>query len=166
VPDIGQGWVALKDHLAAIRSGDQALQAERDLRYQEVGAERDQRYAEVKAAEEKALKVKETADLKALDLASQIQTYKDEKANELRSQIESERGNYATREDLMSAIRELSATINPIASYVAQQQGRAGGQLDQRTEQRLNINILIGCAALLLTAVIIAVGIWSGSHGG
>ena len=91
--------IPLREYFEALRTGDQALResearflAERDRRYHEVSAERDQRYAEVKAAEEKALKVKETADLKALDLASQIQTYKDEKANELREQISSERG--------------------------------------------------------------------------
>ena len=49
--------------------------------------ERDRRYAEVNIEREKALKIKETADLAALQLAREIQSYKDEKANELREQI-------------------------------------------------------------------------------
>ena len=97
--------VPLKDHLSALR--------EADLRFQE---ERDRRYAEVNIEREKALKIKETADLAALQLAREIQTYKDEKANELREQINSERGLYATNKD-----------IDPIKSYVSSQTGRGLG---------------------------------------
>jgi hypothetical protein len=35
---------------------------------------------------------------------------------------------------------------------------------DVRAEQRLNANLLVGVVALLLTAVIIAVGIYSAAH--
>ena len=59
--------------------------------------ERDRRYTEVRAATDKALQVASEKDALALGLAREIQTYKDEKANELRSQIEGERGNYATK---------------------------------------------------------------------
>jgi coenzyme F420-reducing hydrogenase alpha subunit len=164
VPDAasGGGWVSLKEHLDTVRSADATLGAERDRRYREVSGERDQRYSEVKAAEEKALKVKETADLKALELASQIQTYKDEKANNLREQISSERGLYATREDLASALREINATIKPIAEYVASDRGQA----HQRSESRLNANLVVGVAGLLLTAIIISVAIFVAAHGG
>lgn len=89
--------------------------------------ERDRRYAEVAEEREKALKIKETADLAALQLAREIQTYKDEKANELREQINRERGLYATKDDVANAVRELSATIKPLADYVSSQTGRAGG---------------------------------------
>jgi hypothetical protein len=75
--------------------------------------ERDRRYTEVKAAEEKALIIKETADARALELARQIQDYKDEKANELRTQIERERGSYVTQEQLLSAIDKLESLIKP-----------------------------------------------------
>lgn len=89
--------------------------------------ERDRRYAEVNVEKEKALKIKETADLAALQLAREIQTYKDEKANELREQINSERGLYATKADVSNAVRELSATIKPLAEFVSSQTGRSGG---------------------------------------
>jgi hypothetical protein len=86
-------------HLAELRKADLAFDTERDRRYKEVAQER-----------EKALKIKETADLAALQLAREIQTYKDEKANELREQISSERGLYATKDDLAAAIREVVAS--------------------------------------------------------
>jgi len=97
--------VPLKEHLEALRAAD--------MRFNE---ERDRRYAEVNIEREKALKIKETADLAALGLAREIQNYKDEKANELREQINSERGLYATNKD-----------IDPIKSYVASQTGRGLG---------------------------------------
>jgi preprotein translocase subunit SecF len=97
--------VPLKEHLEALRAAD--------MRFNE---ERDRRYAEVNIEREKALKIKETADLSALQLAREIQTYKDEKANELREQINSERGLYATNKD-----------IDPIKSYVSSQTGRGLG---------------------------------------
>jgi hypothetical protein len=108
--------VSLREHLAAIREADGRLDAERDRRYTEVNIER-----------EKALKIKEEADKAALGLAREIQTYKDEKANELREQINSERGRYVTKEELQAAIRELSAKLEPVAGYVTGMQGQARG---------------------------------------
>ncbi len=49
-------------------------------------------------------------------MAREIQTYKDEKANELREQINSERGLYATNRD-----------IEPIKAYIAAQTGKGIG---------------------------------------
>lgn len=117
--------VPLREHLEALRAAD--------IRFNE---ERDRRYAEVNIEREKALKIKETADLAALGLAREIQNYKDEKANELREQISSERGLYATNKD-----------IDPIKSYVAAQTGRG-----------LGMNALFGWAmALLMAGIAIAV---------
>lgn len=97
--------VTLKYHLAALRKGDLLFDKERDRRYAEVNLER-----------EKALKIKETADLKALDLAREIQIYKDEKANQLREQINSERGLYVTK-----------AEFEPVKVYIAGQTGKSSG---------------------------------------
>lgn len=85
--------------------------------------ERDRRYTEVKNAEEKALRIKEQADRDALQLAREIQTYKDEKANELRSQIERERGSYVTQSDLRSSLEKIDVLIKPISEFVSTQQG-------------------------------------------
>ena len=90
-------------------------------------AERDRRIVEVAMEREKALLVKQEADKTALELARSIQEYKDERANDLRSQIESERGNYATKHDLISAMDKLDGIIRPIAQYVASQQGKSQG---------------------------------------
>jgi hypothetical protein len=111
--------VPLREHLEALRAADMRFEEERDRRYTEVNIER-----------EKALKIKETADLAALQLAREIQTYKDEKANELREQINSERGLYATNKD-----------IDPIKSYVSSQTGRG-----------LGMNALFGVVMTLLMA--------------
>ncbi len=115
------GTVSLKEHLAALRAADIRLEEERDRRYAEVNIER-----------EKALKIKETADLAALQLAREIQSYKDEKANQLREQINSERGLYATNKD-----------IDPIKAYVSSQTGRGRG-----------MNALFGWGMALLMAAI------------
>ena len=80
------GWTldTLQEHFKAL-----------DLANEKFFAERDRRYSEVNIEREKALKIKEEADKAALGLAREIQSYKDEKANQLREQIASERGTYA-----------------------------------------------------------------------
>lgn len=112
--------VTLKEHLEALRKADGEFYDERDRRYLEVNIEK-----------EKALKIKETADLAALGLAREIQTYKDEKANELREQIANERGMYAKKEevnkDISATIEKIEATVKPLVEYVLSQQGRSGG---------------------------------------
>lgn len=110
----------LKQLLFERESADERLQqAEEKFR-----EERDRRYTEVNIEREKALKIKETADLAALDLAREIQTYKDEKANQLREQINSERGLYATKEDLGNLGKEIAATVRPLTEFVS---ARSGG---------------------------------------
>src|SRR6187399_2548243 len=108
--------VPLAEHLAALRAADEKFHAERDRRLTEVATER-----------EKALKIKETADLAALGLAREIQTYKDEKANQLREQINSERGHYATKADLSASMEKIEATIGPVLTYVSRAQGQGAG---------------------------------------
>lgn len=112
----GGPFVPIREHLEAIRALDHQLAEERDRRYAEVALER-----------EKALKIKETADRAALQLAREIQTYKDEKANELRSQIERERGDYPTRSELAAAVDKFEALVKPISAYVSAQTGRSAG---------------------------------------
>jgi vacuolar-type H+-ATPase subunit H len=106
-------------HNEALRAAEEKFQQERD-----------RRYAEVKSAEEKALRVKEQADRDALGLAREIQTYKDEKANELREQISRERGNYASQADLRAAVEKIEATMGPVLTFVSSQQGSGKGIRD------------------------------------
>jgi hypothetical protein len=118
--------LSIREHVEHLLAARDALMDERDRRYEE----RDRRYAEVKAEQEKALKIKEEADKVALDLARQIQTYKDNKANELREQISSERGLYASKEDLGAAFRELQTAMKPALDYVTAQRGSKAGIKD------------------------------------
>ncbi len=140
--------VPLRDHLEALRAADALL-----------AAERDRRYAEVKAAEEKALQVKEKADRDALDLARQGQTYRDEQGNKLREQINSERGLYATKDDLANAVREMQAAIKPLAEYVASTSGRTGGAAESRTERRLDTGQVIQALLVLIAVAAVVVAI-------
>ena len=118
-----QGWDigTLHEHFATLRQADREFAVERDRRYTEVNIER-----------EKALKIKETADLAALGLAREIQTYKDEKANELREQISRERNLYASKDDVANVAEKLEATIKPALEYIARQAGRSSGFDNQR----------------------------------
>lgn len=73
----------------------------------------------LRAADQRALQIKESGDAKALDLAREIQVYKDEKANELREQISHERNLYVRLDQL-----------KPITDYIAAQRGRGQGLSD------------------------------------
>ena len=143
--------IPLQEHLAAVRESDLRFEAERDRRYTEVNLER-----------EKALKIKETADRAALELAREIQTYKDEKANELRSQIERERGSYVTQDQIRALTREYMAALKPLNEFVAGQQGRQGGQEYQRTSTGELMTRTI--AALSLAVAIVGIVLIARGH--
>jgi vacuolar-type H+-ATPase subunit E/Vma4 len=118
------GTITLQEHWESLEAANEKFMAERDRRYSEVNIER-----------EKALKIKEEADKAALGLAREIQSYKDEKANQLREQISSERGSYATKDDLSAMVRELTASIQPLSTYVAGMAGKS-----QESSDRLNVS--------------------------
>ena len=121
--------VAVADHIAngwtldTLQVHITALETEREKFY----AERDRRYAEVAAEREKAIKIKEKADDAALGLAREIQSYKDEKANQLREQINSERGSLASKDELAAAVRELNVAMAPLTAFVSRQGGEHEG---------------------------------------
>jgi len=100
--------------------------------------ERDRRYTEVNIEKEKALKIKETADLAALSLARESQTYKEQQNDQLRDKNLSESGIYATNSSLNKAIdalknsqehaiAELVGKLQPFIDLVTQQQGASKG---------------------------------------
>jgi hypothetical protein len=122
--------------LEALQEHNQAIDALKDR----LDAERDRRYSEVNIEREKALKIKEEADKAALGLAREIQSYKDEKANQLREQIQSERGSLASKDDLASAIREIQTSIAPLTAYVS----GMGGQAKQTDLSRTNVVAVVG----------------------
>jgi len=125
--EAGNATITLKEHYDALDRERKQWEVERRILEDRFLAERDRRYTEVSQEREKALKIKEEADKTALGLQRDNQIYKDEKANELREQIGSERGLYATHAELGSAIERIEAQLKPIASYVSVQQGRGAG---------------------------------------
>jgi hypothetical protein len=127
--------VPLREHLAEV-----------DVWREKFASERDRRYTEVSIEREKALKIKEVADLAALQLAREIQTYKDEKANELREQISSERGLYASKEDVANLAAKVDALLKPLNDYVS---ANRGGD-NKATDLRAWLPIVIALAALLV----------------
>jgi len=129
------GWTVdtYAAHVAALWVAQARFEAERDRRYTEIAVER-----------ERALKIKEQADRDALGLAREIQTYKDEKANELREQIGSERGLYATKHDLVGVAEKLEATIKPLADYIASDRGRGIGTAAAWAALALGISLVLG----------------------
>jgi hypothetical protein len=147
-----EGTITLQEHWEALEAANEKFMAERDRRYSEVNIER-----------EKALKIKEEADKAALGLAREIQSYKDEKANQLREQISSERGSYATKEDVASAVRELTASIQPLSTYVAGMAGKtqqgseqvgAARAINEAAVSRSNNGILLVAIAALIMSVV------------
>ncbi len=129
---LARGWTleAYVAHNEAMRVKD----AEKEALSEKYLNERDRRYSEVKQAEEKALRIKEEADKTALGLQRDNQQYRDEKGNELREQIERERGTYITRTE-----------FKPIADYVT-------GQSGPRAITGTTIAAFVAAAALLLGA--------------
>lgn len=99
-----------------IRALERLFYDERDRRIAEVAAANDRRMAEVADERAKALQIKQAGDDKALVLAREIQSYRDERDNRLREQIESERVEFITRTE-----------FKPVADFVTAQQG--GGKV-------------------------------------
>jgi hypothetical protein len=98
---------------------------------------------DLRADDQRALEIKQKADEEALNLARQQQTYKDAKANELREQISSERGNYVSRaeynvqeQSTSEKIQALSdkhdQDIKPLNDFMISQLGQSSSKLTSR----------------------------------
>ena len=125
----GPERIPLSKHLKALQKAERRFQAERD-----------RRYADIRAGDLRALEVAADKDRRAEELRAENQAYKDEKANNLRSQIESERGTYVTRPELQ-----------PILEYVATQQGI-------NNARRLGVGQILALVAVI-AAVVSAVAV-------
>jgi len=133
------GWTiaTYAAHNEALREAESKFQNERDRRYLEVEAEKD-----------RALQIKEEANKIALQLARDIQTYKDMKANELREQINSERGSYATKRDLSMEIDKIETMLEPMSRYIDTVQGKGSAYSS-------GWNWLVGLALLIVSLIAI-----------
>lgn len=129
--------VPLREHLEAMRAAD------------------DRRYAEVTLEREKALRIKELADATALNLARDAQRYRDEQANNLRAQIDKERGLYATHPDLQALSDKFDVLHRPVVEFMAAMNARLSTSSEARNETRLNVNTVVAVLGLLISAVVV-----------
>lgn len=127
---VPKGWTlnTWAYHSEALRQADKELRAADDRRYGEV--------AEQRAV---ALTIKETANEKALTLAREIQTYKDDKADITRERNLAESGKYVTRGDLSQLEERLVKIITPLAEYVSSQRGSIEGSRTVTTDRRQEV---------------------------
>ncbi len=110
------GWTlaTLKEHYDIVHAAN--------LRFED---ERDRRYTEVNIEKEKALKIKETADLAALSLARESQTYKEQQNDALRDKNLAQSGIYATNADVAKLFDDFNTKLKPVFDFVISKQGQA-----------------------------------------
>jgi len=111
-PDVPKNWTieTYAAHADALRAAEHRFNDERDRRYTEVNIEK-----------EKALKIKETADLAALSLARESQTYKEQQNDALRDKNLSESGVYATNASLSKVADDIRASTDAAIQGLATQ---------------------------------------------
>lgn len=114
--DAPEGWTiaTLKEYWDTVDAANRRFEDERDRRYTEVNIEK-----------EKALKIKETADLAALSLARESQTYKEQQNDALRDKNLQDSGVYAKTSDVAAMFNDLTKKLDPFLTYVTAQQGGA-----------------------------------------
>jgi hypothetical protein len=137
----------------ALIDSNERLGERLDSERERFNQERDRRYSEVNIEREKALKIKEEADKAALGLAREIQSYKDEKANQLREQIGAERGTYATKDDLAAAVREMTVAMTPLTTFVASQRGEQLGSATSISRMLSIVAALAGLSTMLSAGI-------------
>ena len=130
----------------ALRVADKELYAEKVLHLAEVVELNDRRYGEVGIEKEKALKIKEIADLSALELARESQVYKDERNDTMREQNLKDNGIYATRDDLADVVKGMEKALKPLVDFVSSQQGAASGR--SKLSGAFNSNIALICTII------------------
>lgn len=128
-------------HNEAMRVAEEKFQTERDKRYTEGN--------ELRAM---ALKIKETADANALELASESQTYKEARNDAMREQNLKETGVYATRDDLTVVVETFKKALEPIEDYISGQKGVVTGS-------QLTVGKIFGMIAAIGTIMGIITGI-------
>lgn len=143
----------LREHIEVLRSADEKFQVERDRRYAEVATERAL-----------AMKIKETADLAALELARESQVYKDERNDAMREQTLGAAGIYATHVDVANVTSKMEtsiallaermeAALAPLSGYVAAQKGSIKGTDKTIAYVIAGVSVLFGLAGFVVTLI-------------
>jgi hypothetical protein len=115
--------------------------------------ERDRRYAEVNVEKEKALKIKETADLTALELARESQVYKDERNDSRNEQSIKQTGIYATRDDIAMVLSKMDEALKPLIKFVNAQQGSSVGVAESTNKFHVNTSTIIGIIGIVFLII-------------
>jgi Zn-dependent M32 family carboxypeptidase len=138
------GWTidTLKEHMDA--------QSAAQARFED---ERDRRYTEVNIEKEKALKIKETADLAALSLARESQTYKEQQNDALRDKNLQDSGIYAKTSDVARMFDDFTKKLDPFLSYVTAQQGQNSQGEKTWTKSATAISMVLILAGLIYNAI-------------
>lgn len=120
-PIVGVGWSiqALHEHYRELRIADLKLADDREKHQREIQEANDRRYSEVADQRDTALTIGKTADDKALNLAQELRTLLDSKAEQARDKNLGERGTFATQADLADVLREIKGIISPITATLA-----------------------------------------------
>lgn len=148
--------IPLAEHLQIVDEIREAHRQELAITIQGQLTERDRRYTEAAESREKARDIKDLGDQRALELSREGQRYRDEQANKLREQINSERGLYATKDDLNAVTNKFELLLKPINDYVATQQGRYYGTEQARTDQRLNLGQMLAIVGTMIAIIGVA----------
>jgi hypothetical protein len=111
--------------------------------------ERDRRYAEVNVEKEKALKIKETADLTALELARESQVYKDERNDSRNEQTMKLTGIYATRDDIAMVLAKMDEALKPLIKFVNSQEGSSVGVAESSNKFRVNTTTIVSVIGII-----------------
>jgi hypothetical protein len=119
--------VSEASHNKAMQEVEVKLQDVKIQHLEEIIALNDRRYTEGNELRAMALKIKETADANALELASESQTYKEARNDATREQNLKETGIYATRDDLAAVVEIFKKALKPIEEFVSTQQGATKG---------------------------------------
>lgn len=155
--------IPLREHLEAMRASDRELMEERDRRYAEVNVER-----------EKALKIKETADLAALQLARESQTLKDENTEKMRNQIESDRASSPERyrgdfeklaeniervaknsaDAISQVLKHVETQMQPMRAFISKFEGMESSGQQVAQESRALANFRLAAVGLAVTVVL------------
>jgi soluble cytochrome b562 len=116
----------------------------------------------LREADRQAEAVKEQAALRALALQAETQKYKDEKANDLRSQIERERGNYVNQDQHQALIGKIDDALKPLQEFMVSQIASGAGirtyQSDARDERVSQYNSVTRANLALAVATIATLG--------
>lgn len=115
--------------------------------------ERDRRYTEVNIEKEKALKIKETADLAALSLARESQTYKEQQNDALRDKNLQDSGVYAKTSDVAQMFNDLTKKLDPFLTYVTAQQGSSNQGDKIWGKGTTMIALCVGAAGLIYSVL-------------